>query len=93
MFEARVRVEVGAEPAAQRLEIADDFLLRESLRAVEGHVLDEVRQSALFLLFEDRSGPDDQRQLCPGGRFHVLTDEVSQSVAQSSLNRVRIEGQ
>ena len=40
-----------------------DALAGEVLRAFEQHVLDEVRQPLLVVVFEDRSGLDDEPQL------------------------------
>ena len=56
LVEARVGVEVRAEAHPERLDERDDGLLREVLRAVERHVLDEVREPLLVVVLEDRSG-------------------------------------
>ena len=51
VIEAGPRVHVMSKSASDRLEVADDFLLGESLGPIEGHVLYEVRQTSLFLSF------------------------------------------
>ena len=63
LVEARVGVDVRAEAHAGRLQEGDDVLLREVPRAVEAHVLDEVREPALVVVFENRSGIDDEPEL------------------------------
>ena len=60
LVEARVRVHVRAEPHAERLHEVGDVLLREVPGAVEGHVLDEVGEPALVVVFEDRARLDDE---------------------------------
>ena len=55
-----IRVQVGPEAAADRLEVFDDLVLGEALGAVEGHVLDEVGEAALLLLLQDGTGLDHE---------------------------------
>ena len=62
LVERRVRVDVGAELHADLLDVVDDVLLREPLRAVERHVLDEVREPALVVVLEHRAGVDREPQ-------------------------------
>ena len=69
LVEARIGVDVRSEAHPGRLEKRDDFLLREVTRAVEAHVLDEVREPALIVLFENRSCVDDEPELGPGLRI------------------------
>ena len=82
LVEARVRVEVRAEPHADRLEILDQVVLREMLRAVERRVLDEVREAELRRRLEHRAGVDDEAQLGALLRSAVLTDVVPDAVRQ-----------
>ena len=61
------------------------------LRAVERHVLDEVRQPALVLVFEHRTGVDDEPQLGARLRLPVLADVVAQAVRQRAHRDQRID--
>jgi len=66
-----VRVHVRPKAHAERLHEAGDRLLREVERAVEAHMLDEVRQPALIVVFEHGAGVDDEPELgaAPGCLF------------------------
>ena len=91
--EAGVGVEVGPEPAAERFQVFDDFVLGEALGAVERHVLHEVREPALLFLLQDRSGAYRQPQLGAVARLDVAPHVVDQPVAQRSPPHRRVERQ
>ena len=57
-------------------------LLGKVQRAVEGHVLDEVRKAALVFVFEHRARIDDEPKLGAGLRLPVLADVVAEPVRQ-----------
>ena len=84
LVEARVGVDVGAEAHAERFEERHDLVLREVARAVEGHVLGEMRQPALVVVFEDRPGLDDEAQLGALLGLLVGADVVAQAIRQRS---------
>ncbi len=86
-------VQVRAKRTADGLEVGHDLLLGETLRSIEGHVLDEVRQPALFLLLQDRAGLHDERQERPAARLLVVPDVVGQPIAERAPNDSGIEGQ
>ena len=65
-IEARVGIHVRAEPHAERLHEAGDVLLGEVQRAVEAHMLDEVREPALIFVFEHGARVDDEPKLGAG---------------------------
>ncbi len=92
LVEARVRVDVRAEPHADRLHEVDDVLLREVLRAVERHVLDEVREPALVVVLEHRAGVDDEPQLRALLGPFVRADVVAQAVRELARRDLRIDG-
>ena len=48
----RVCVDISAEIHTDRLEIIDDTFARKMLRTIESHVLQEVRQTILVILFQ-----------------------------------------
>ena len=60
--EARIGVDVRAEPRADRLEIADQLARLEMRAAVERHVLEHVREPALIVGLVDRAGLHRQAQ-------------------------------
>jgi hypothetical protein len=80
--EAGIRVEVGAKPDPDGLQIGDDVVLGEPARAVEQHVFDEVRQAFLIVVLEHRSRVDHEPQLESLLRARVLPDVVAESVRQ-----------
>ena len=63
LVERRARVEMRPEAHPQALDEIDQRLLREALRSVERHVLDEMRQAALVIVLEHRAGIDHEPEL------------------------------
>jgi hypothetical protein len=90
LVEAGVGVEVGAESHADALEVIDDLLLLEVLRAVERHVLDEVGEPLLVVVLEHRAGVHRQAQLGPLLGAPVGADVVAEPVRQSADPHGRI---
>src|SRR6186713_17441 len=80
-----------AEPHAERLHETGDLLLGEMERAVEGHVLHEVRESALVFVFEHRTGLDGQPKLGARLRQPVLANVIPQAVRQCTYGNERID--
>ena len=58
-IERGIRVQIGAEGAADRLQVVDDLLFCETLGTVESHVLHKVGETALILLFKHGAGFHD----------------------------------
>ncbi len=81
-IEAGVGVEVGAVSHADRFEVLLQIVLLEMRRAVEPHVLDEVRQAPLVVVLENRTGPHDQAKLEAMLGIPVMTNPVAQAVRQ-----------
>ena len=67
--------------------------LRKALRAVERHVLDEVREAALRIVLENGAGVHDEPELGALQRQHVAADQVVQTVGQLAAHDRRIERQ
>jgi hypothetical protein len=82
LVEARVRVEVGPEAHPGGFHEVDQRLMREVRRAVEGHVLEEVRHSALVVVLLHRTGVHDQSQLGAPLRARVVAHVVAQPVRE-----------
>ncbi len=92
LVEAGVGVDVGPEAHAGRLQECDHVLFREVAGAVETHVLDEVRQAPLVVVFENRSGVHHQPQLGPALRLVVGAKVVAQAVRQRPDGNTGIDG-
>ena len=92
LVEARVGIDMRAEAHARRLQERDDVLLREVSRAVESHVLDEVREPSLIVVFENRSRVDHQPELGAALRLLILADVVAQAVRQRADGDPRVDG-
>ena len=80
--EAGVGVQVGAPLDPDRLQVRHQFVFLEVGRAIEGHMLDEVGQPLLVVVFEHRAGLDHQAQFELLFRLAVLLDVVGQAVGQ-----------
>jgi len=82
LVEARVGVDVRAETHAGRLQKCHDVIFRKVTRAVEAHVLDEMRETALVVLFENGSRVDDEPELGSPQRLLVRAQVVAKPVGQ-----------
>ena len=91
LVEACVRVHVRAEPHAERLHETRDLLLGTSVRAVERHVLDEMRQPAAVFVFEHRTCLHHEPEAGPRLRRSVLANVVAQAVWQRANRDQRID--
>ena len=80
--EARLRIDARTETHAERFEKRHRLLLREVLRPVERHVLDEVRQTLLIGLFDDRPDVDHQPQFGALLRPLRRPNEILQAVRE-----------
>ena len=90
LVEARERVDARAELHADRLHERDDLLARIVLRAVERHVLDEVREPALAVVLEHGSGVDDESQLRALFRLAIRLEVVAQAIRKPADGDLRI---
>ena len=88
--EAGVGVDVRAEPHAERLHEVANGIAGKVLRAVEGHVLDEVGQAALVFVLEHGPGIDREPKLGAGLRQPVLADVVAEAIGQCADRDQRI---
>ena len=91
LVEAGMRVHMRAEPHAERLHEARDLLLRKMLRAIERHVLDEMRQPPLVFVFEHRTRLHHEPKLGPRLRQSILANVVAQAVRQRANRDQRID--
>jgi len=91
LIETRVRVDVRAESHPGRLQKPDHVLFRKVPRAVEAHVLDEVCETSLIVVFENRSGVDDEPELGTPKRLLVGAQVIAKTVRQRSDDDSRID--
>ena len=82
LYKAGVRVGVGAERHAEALEVFDHLARREMLRAVEGHVLEEVGKASLVFELVRRAALYEQAHRHPVGRLRVFIDRDGHPVGQ-----------
>jgi hypothetical protein len=81
---------VAAETHAHALEKLDERAGRVVLAAVEGHVLEEVRDAALILLLMERTRLDEQAERGAALRLLVGIDHVAHAVGQGAEARRRV---
>ena len=75
-------VQVRAEGSAVALQHPDDAVVREVLRPVEGHVLQEMRKAPLALLLIERARLHEKPVHRLPFRIGVLEDIIGQAVSQ-----------
>jgi len=90
-FRQDVRVGIRTDAEPKRAEEVGEASIRKVPGALELHVLDEVRQAELVIVFEHRPRLHDQPQLDLLCRFAVGTHVEAQAVGQSSHQHVRID--
>ena len=75
--------DIGAKSQAVPSQHADNAVAREEPGAIEGHVFDKVRETALLVLLVKGTGEDDEPQDRAAAGFGVGPDDVAQPVGQS----------
>ena len=91
LVETGMGVDVCPEPHAERLHEAGDRLLGEMQRAVEAHMLDEVSEPALIVVFENGARVDDEPKFGAGLRLLVRADVVAQAIGERADRDQRID--
>ena len=92
--EGSVRVGVAAETHAQALKVLHQGAGARVVRAsVEGHVLEEMSQTALILRLLEGSGQDLKAEGGPLARFGVGPHHVAQAIFQDAEMGGRIGGE
>ena len=87
---ARTRVDVRPEPGPETAQDIDELVLRETLGAVEEHVLQEVCTTELTVVLEHGSRIDSQSQLGLPARVVVVADQVAEPVVECAGQRVGV---
>ena len=85
------RVRVRTDAKTERRQEVDEALLRKVPGALELHVFDEVRQPLLIVVFEHRTGLDDEPQLGAVRRLAVRAHVIAQAVRQRADDHFRID--
>ena len=88
---AGVGIDVRAEPHAERLHEGAHGVAGKVPRAVERHVLDEVRHAALVFVLEHRTGLDGEPKLGARLGLPVLPDVVAESVGERADRDQRVD--
>ena len=92
LLDAGGGVDIAAEGGADALKPVQDALLREVLRAVEAHVLEEVSQTVLVRGLLDRAHVGRQVEFGPSFGSFIVQDIISQAIVQLSLADGRVVG-
>ena len=85
-----LRIQISAETHADRLEVLHDVVFGERFRAVEGHVLEKVREAALIVVLENRACIHHQTQLGALLRLCIAAYVVSHAVGQRADPHPRV---
>ena len=91
VVEGRVRVHVRAKSHPERLHERGDVAAGEMQCAVEAHMLDEVREPELVVVFKHGTRVHDQPELGAGLRQFVRADVVAQAVRERADLDQRID--
>ena len=91
-LEARRGVDVPAEFGADGTEVVQDALVGEVRRAVEAHVLEEVRETVLVRRFLNGADVGGQIELRPSFGNLVVADIIGKTVFQMAHADRRIVG-
>ncbi len=93
LFETGGGIDVRAEFSTDGTEVVQDGLVREVLRAVEAHVLEEVGETVLVRGFLDGAHIGSEVELGTSGGELVVADVIGQSVVQMAHTDGRIVGE
>ena len=88
-----IGIDVSAEINTYRLKIIDDPFAGEMLCSVESHMLQEMRQTVLMILFEDSTYCLRNVELATLFRLLVVTDVIGQTVLQFAVTNIRVHRQ
>ena len=91
--ERGVGIRVGPETHAQALEELHHFIRGIVLRAIEGHVLHEVREALLGICLHEGTGGDVQADADALRRLGVRENHIAEAVIQGAIHgfRIRLE--
>jgi hypothetical protein len=93
LVERGVRVRIGAEAQANRLEVGHQLVRFEVGRAIEVHVLVQMREAALVVGLRRGTDIHGKSQVHPSLRLVVRADEIAQAVGQHAGAHAGIQRQ
>ena len=85
-----IGIEVISELYTDRFKPVDKILTGKILGSVEAHVLKEVSQTALIILFEDRADLLGDIEVCLTFWIVVVTDKIGKTILECSGAQGRI---
>src|SRR5579883_1375051 len=91
--ERRVGVEVSAETNTMRFQKAWKIVVRKLLRSIKGHVLIQVSNSLLIIIFQNRTCSNYKTQFCSMFRLAILQNIIMQAIWKRTRNNLRIKRQ
>ena len=93
LVDGGVGIEVGAKFHTILLQVVDHTLAGEVLATLEGHVLEEVSETALIVLFEDAADALGDVEVGSLLRLLVVTDDVGEPVVELAHPHVLVDRQ
>ena len=93
LVEAGPRIGVRTKGQARALQERHELTRRQVLRALEGHVLEEMGEAALRLGFHERAGLDQEAQADTVRRSALRQDGVAHAVGQPAPGNGGIMGE
>ena len=88
-----ISIDVSTEVHTHRFKIIDDSFAGEMLGTIECHMLQEVRQTVLVILFEDSTNRLRDVELSTLLGLLIMTDIIGQSVFQLAIANLRVHGE
>ena len=82
LLDAGGSIDIAAEGSTDALEPVQDAFLREILRAIEAHVLQEVGEAVLVRGLLDGADVGGQVEFRPSLRLFIVTDVIGQAIVQ-----------
>ena len=82
LLDAGGSIDIAAEGGTDALEPVQDAFLREILRAIEAHVLQEVGETVLVRGLLDGADIGGQVEFRPSLRLFIVTDVIGQAIVQ-----------
>ena len=84
LVDAGIGVQVGTELHADRLAVLHHAVARKMFRTIEAHMLKEVRQTALLLIFQNGTDLLGDIEISLALRLFVMPDVIGQAVVEFS---------
>ncbi len=83
--EAGIRVDIGTKADPIFLQVVNQAVVGIVRRAIEGHMLQKMRQPTLLFVLQDRSHLVDQIHINTFLGFGILADIIGESIGQFTI--------